>query len=78
MNAVDNGGWTPLSEAVSHNQLRNVRLLLERGARVDCRSRECSVNDEGEQIVIFAFNFKFHKSGEFMLSGVFTTIFKIV
>lgn len=53
VNAIDNGGWTPLSEAVSANKIKNIRLLLEKGAYVDCRSREFLVDEENEQIVIF-------------------------
>lgn len=38
---------------MSANKIKNVRLLLEKGAYVDCRSREFLVNDENIQIVIF-------------------------
>lgn len=34
------GGWTALHLAASAGNARLVRLLLERGARVDCRSQE--------------------------------------
>lgn len=56
VNATDNGGWTPLSESVSANKIKNVRLLLEKGARVDCRSGEFLVDENDEQTVNFFLN----------------------
>ncbi|CAD6186242.1 unnamed protein product [Caenorhabditis auriculariae] len=35
LNKKDNAGWTPLSEAVNHGCVKNVRLLVEAGAKVD-------------------------------------------
>ncbi|KAI1728849.1 ankyrin repeats (3 copies) domain-containing protein [Ditylenchus destructor] len=48
VNVEDNGGWTPLSEAVSGGYLPVVRLLLQKGARVDSTSTETLVTDDGE------------------------------
>lgn len=43
---TDNGGWTPLSEAVAAGQLESVRLLIQKGARVDCVSKESFAGDD--------------------------------
>jgi len=50
VNQKDNGGWTPLSEAVSHQKLSNVRLLLMKGAKVNVKSSECLMDDDGEKM----------------------------
>ncbi|TKR93001.1 hypothetical protein L596_007538 [Steinernema carpocapsae] len=39
-NVRDNGGWTPLLEAISEGLVENVRVLLEYGADVNARSHE--------------------------------------
>uniref|UniRef100_A0A915DDJ5 MADF domain-containing protein n=1 Tax=Ditylenchus dipsaci TaxID=166011 RepID=A0A915DDJ5_9BILA len=49
VNALDNAGWTPLSEAVSHDKLPNVRVLLQAKALVDSRSGQALLNEEGEK-----------------------------
>ncbi|KAI6186526.1 hypothetical protein M3Y98_00142200 [Aphelenchoides besseyi] len=41
----DNGGWTPLHEAVNCGYLDNVRILLLNGAKVNCQSTEGHVDD---------------------------------
>ena len=40
INAVDNGGWTPLSEAVDYEQVEVLRYLIHKGANVNTRSME--------------------------------------
>uniref|UniRef100_A0A0N5B991 ANK_REP_REGION domain-containing protein n=1 Tax=Strongyloides papillosus TaxID=174720 RepID=A0A0N5B991_STREA len=49
VNVVDYGGWTPLSEAVSHDHYDNAAFLLKHGAIVDCTSKESVI--EGEEKV---------------------------
>uniref|UniRef100_A0A8R1DZA2 Tonsoku-like protein n=1 Tax=Caenorhabditis japonica TaxID=281687 RepID=A0A8R1DZA2_CAEJA len=49
VNARDNGGWTPLSEAVAHEELDNARVLLRYGADVNSRSVESFVSSEESQ-----------------------------
>uniref|UniRef100_A0A0K0G3Y5 Tonsoku-like protein (inferred by orthology to a human protein) n=1 Tax=Strongyloides venezuelensis TaxID=75913 RepID=A0A0K0G3Y5_STRVS len=49
VNVVDYGGWTPLSEAVSHDHYDNAAFLLKHGAIVDCTSKESVI--EGEETV---------------------------
>ncbi|CAB00035.4 Tonsoku-like protein [Caenorhabditis elegans] len=48
VNAKDNGGWTPLSEAVAHNQYGNVLVLLRYGAEVNARSAESFMSEESQ------------------------------
>ncbi|KAE9554017.1 hypothetical protein FO519_002777 [Halicephalobus sp. NKZ332] len=40
VNAVDNGGWTPLSEAVDYEQVEVLRYLVHKGANVNTKSME--------------------------------------
>uniref|UniRef100_A0A0N4ZZ99 ANK_REP_REGION domain-containing protein n=1 Tax=Parastrongyloides trichosuri TaxID=131310 RepID=A0A0N4ZZ99_PARTI len=49
VNVIDYGGWTPLSEAVSHDHYDNAAFLLKHGAIVDCTSKESVL--EGEEKV---------------------------
>lgn len=49
LNARDEGGWTPLHEAIGALKLDNVRILLEAGARLDIRSNEGTLSAEGER-----------------------------
>ena len=51
MNVRDEGGWTPLHEAIGALKLENIRLLLEAGARLDVRSNEGTLSAEGERTV---------------------------
>jgi ankyrin repeat protein len=51
VNQLDHGGWTPLSEAVSAQQIANVRLLLMSGANPNTRSTEFLVDDSENKIV---------------------------
>lgn len=53
MNQLDNGDWTPLSEAVSAQKTANVRLLLINGANPNTRSSESLIDSEEKQTVIF-------------------------
>lgn len=46
VNVVDYGGWTPLSEAVSHDHYDNAAFLLKHGAIVDCTSKESVIDGE--------------------------------
>ncbi|PIC52084.1 hypothetical protein B9Z55_002333 [Caenorhabditis nigoni] len=48
VDARDNGGWTPLSEAVAHDQLENVRVLIRYGADVNARSAESFISEESQ------------------------------
>ncbi|KAI6213481.1 hypothetical protein M3Y94_00155800 [Aphelenchoides besseyi] len=47
VNEPDNGGWTPLHEAVNSGYLDNVRILLLNGAEVNCQSIEPHQDDDG-------------------------------
>ncbi|VDD89806.1 unnamed protein product [Enterobius vermicularis] len=49
INAKDEGGWTPLHEAVGALKVENVRLLVEAGACLDIRSNEGTLSAEGER-----------------------------
>lgn len=46
VNQLDHGNWTPLSEAVSAQNMPNVRLLLMNGANPNTRSTEFLVDAE--------------------------------
>ncbi|CEF64958.1 Tonsoku-like protein [Strongyloides ratti] len=48
VNVVDYGGWTPLSEAVSHDCYDNAAYLLKHGAIVDCTSKESVIEGEAK------------------------------
>ncbi|KAL3115584.1 hypothetical protein niasHT_014261 [Heterodera trifolii] len=50
VNQMDHGGWTPLSEAVSAQNLANVRLLLMKGASPNTRSKEFLMDEEQNKI----------------------------
>ncbi|VDM40040.1 unnamed protein product [Toxocara canis] len=49
VNARDEGGWTPLHEAIGAQKLENLRLLLQAGAKTDIRSREGNISAEGQR-----------------------------
>lgn len=51
LNARDEGGWTPLHEAVGALKLKNVRILVEAGANLNLRSNEGTISAEGERTV---------------------------
>lgn len=53
MNARDEGGWTPLHEAIGALKLENVRLLLKAGANANLRSREGTLSAEGQPTVSY-------------------------
>lgn len=46
INAVDNGGWTPLSEAVDYEQVEIIKYLVERGADLNTKSKEGLETDD--------------------------------
>ncbi|CAP31495.1 Protein CBG12525 [Caenorhabditis briggsae] len=48
VDARDFGGWTPLSEAVAHDHLENVRVLIRYGADVNARSAESFISEESQ------------------------------
>lgn len=48
VDARDNGGWTPLFEAIAHDQLENVRVLIRYGADVNTRSAESFISEESQ------------------------------
>ncbi|VDK30911.1 unnamed protein product [Gongylonema pulchrum] len=49
LNARDEGGWTPLHEAVGALKLENVRILAQSGANLNLRSNEGTLSAEGER-----------------------------
>ncbi|KAL3997347.1 Ankyrin repeats (3 copies) family protein [Acanthocheilonema viteae] len=49
INACDEGGWTPLHEAVGALKLENVRILARVGANLNLRSNEGTLSADGEQ-----------------------------
>lgn len=51
VNARDEGGWTPLHEAVGALKLENVRILAQNGANLNLRSNEGTLSAEGERTV---------------------------
>uniref|UniRef100_A0A1I7UXV5 ANK_REP_REGION domain-containing protein n=2 Tax=Caenorhabditis tropicalis TaxID=1561998 RepID=A0A1I7UXV5_9PELO len=48
VNARDNGGWTPLLEAVGHDQLANAHVLIRYGADVNARSSQSLILDDSQ------------------------------
>ncbi|EGT32856.1 hypothetical protein CAEBREN_31069 [Caenorhabditis brenneri] len=48
VDAKDHGGWTPLSEAVVHNQFGNAQVLIRYGADVNTRSTQSLMNEESQ------------------------------
>ncbi|EJD74742.1 leucine Rich Repeat family protein, variant [Loa loa] len=49
INARDEGGWTPLHEAVGALKFENVRILVGHGANLDLRSNEGTLSADGER-----------------------------
>ncbi|EJW82900.1 leucine Rich Repeat family protein [Wuchereria bancrofti] len=49
INARDEGGWTPLHEAVGALKLENVHILAQLGANLNIRSNEGTLSAEGER-----------------------------
>ncbi|EFP12663.1 hypothetical protein CRE_29694 [Caenorhabditis remanei] len=50
VDAKDNGGWTPLMEAVANNQCGNVKVLIRFGADVNAKSIQSFECDSPEEI----------------------------
>ncbi|VDK85169.1 unnamed protein product [Litomosoides sigmodontis] len=49
IDACDEGGWTPLHEAVGALKLENVRILIELGANLNLQSNEGTLSADGER-----------------------------
>uniref|UniRef100_A0A0R3S1C1 Tonsoku-like protein n=1 Tax=Elaeophora elaphi TaxID=1147741 RepID=A0A0R3S1C1_9BILA len=49
INARDEGGWTPLHEAVGALKIENVRILARNGANLNLRSNEGTLSADGER-----------------------------
>lgn len=48
VDAKDNGGWTPLFEAVVNNEIGNARILIRYGADVNVRSSETILSEDSQ------------------------------
>ncbi|VDN58961.1 unnamed protein product [Dracunculus medinensis] len=74
LNPRDEGGWTPLHEAVGALQVENVHILLESGARVDIRSNEGTLSEDGELMVYSILFLILYEDGELMNNGGLTPL----